>query len=132
MRTEIRKVMSACLLSLIPTFLLWLPFIFRLETFWGIPLPTNGLANIVANYDGPLYLVAAKTLYNIDDIKLNYQFPLSSQYYTAHFPLFPLIIKLFGVITNYPYAMLLTTLFSSILAIYFFEKFVNRFVGKNE
>ena len=132
MRTEIRKVMSACLLSLIPTFLLWLPFIFRLETFWGIPLPTNGLATIVANYDGPLYLVAAKTLYNIDDIKLNYQFPLSSQYYTAHFPLFPLIIKLLGTVTNYPYAMLLTTLLSSILAIYFFEKFVSRFVGKNE
>lgn len=90
------------------------------------------MATIVANYDGPLYLVAAKTLYNKSDIKTNFQFPLSTEYYTAHFPLFPLTVKLFGIATNYPYAMLLATLFSSILAIYFFEKFISKFVDSKE
>ena len=119
-------------MSLIPTFLLWLPFIFRLPAFWSIPLPANGMAVVVSNYDGPLYLVAAKTLYNKNDIKINYQFPLSTEYYTAHFPLFPLMIKALGTVTNYPYAMLMATLFSSILAIYFFEKFIGKFVGYKE
>lgn len=132
MKTQFGKVLTACLMSLIPTFLLWLPFIFRLPAFWSIPLPANGMAVVVSNYDGPLYLVAAKTLYNKNDIKINYQFPLSTEYYTAHFPLFPLMIKALGTVTNYPYAMLMATLFSSILAIYFFEKFIGKFVGYKE
>jgi hypothetical protein len=118
--------------SLVPTALIWLPFFLRLSTFWGIPLPTNGLATIVANYDGPLYLVVAKTLYNKTAIMANYQFPLPTEYYAAHFPLFPLIIKFFGLITNYPYAMLITTLLSSILAIYFFEKLISQYVDKKD
>src|SRR5258705_4377952 len=118
MKTEAGKLLRACLFSLIPTILLWLPFIFRLPSFWSIPLPTTGMATIVANYDGPLYLVAAKTLYNKDAINTNYQFPLSAEYYTAHFPLLPLTIRALGTFTNYPYAMLLATLIGSILAIY--------------
>lgn len=108
--------------SLIPTLLIWLPFFLRLQSFWGFPLPQNGLATIVANFDGPLYIVAAKTLYNKAMIMTSYQFPLATEYYTAHFPLFPLLIKLVGVVTNYPYAMLIVTLLSSILALYFFYK----------
>ncbi len=100
--------------------------------FWNIPLPTNGLATIVSNYDGPLYLVAAKTLYNKTLIGANFQFPLSTEYYTAHFPLFPFLIRLFGIITNYPYAMLIVTLLSSILAIYFFQRLISEYVdGKD-
>ena len=118
--------------SLIPTFLIWLPFFLRLRTFWNIPLPSSGLATIVANYDGPLYLVVAKTLYNKAAIMANYQFPLPTEYYTAHFPLYPLIIKFFGLITNYPYAMLMATLFSSMLAIYFFGKLIAQFVDKRD
>ena len=127
-----QKILKVCLFSLIPTILLWVPFAFRIPKFWNIPLPTNGMATIVSNYDGPLYLVAAKTLYNKNDIKINYQFPLSTEYYTAHFPLFPLMIRALGTFTNYPYAMLLSTIISSILAIYFFEKFISRFVGAKE
>ena len=118
--------------SLIPTFLIWLPFFLRVGTFWNIPLPQNGMATIVANYDGPLYLVAAKTLYNKGLIEASFQFPLPTEYYTAHFPLFPLLIKLFGLVINYPYAMLIVTLLSSILAIYFFMKLISQYVGGKE
>ncbi|MCX6704442.1 MAG: hypothetical protein NTZ07_03275 [Candidatus Woesebacteria bacterium] len=122
----------AALLSLIPTFLIWLPLILRIGTFWNIPLPQNGMATIVANYDGPLYLVVAKTLYNKVQIGANYQFPLPTEYYTAHFPLFPLLIKLFGLATNYPYAMLIVTSLSSILAIYFFMKLISQYVERKD
>ena len=90
------------------------------------------MATIVANYDGPLYLIAAKTLYNKPLIKANYQFPLPTEYYPAHFPLFPILIRIFSIITNYPYSMLIVTLLSSILAIYFFEKLIGNYVDRKD
>jgi Gpi18-like mannosyltransferase len=132
MKGVFKGLAIAAVLSLVPTFLIWLPLILRIGTFWGIPLPQNGMATIVANFDGPLYLVAAKTLYNKAQIGTNYQFPLPTEYYTAHFPLFPLLIKFFGLVTNYPYAMLITTVLSSILAIYFFMKLISQYVERKD
>ena len=132
MKKNIKKFALAAVFSLIPTLLIWLPFMLRAKTLWTIPLSQDGLATIVANYDGPLYIIVAKTLYNTELIKASFQFPLPVEYYAAHFPLFPLLIKLFGIITNYPYSMLIITLLSSILAIYFFSKLVSKFVGKKD
>ena len=120
------------LFSLIPTFTIWLPFFFRLQRFWTIPLPQNGMATIVANYDGPLFLVVAKTFYNLEAIKQNFAFPLPTQYYAAHFPLFPLGIKLLALIAGFPYAMLTVTTLSSILALFFFYKFSSLYLDKNK
>jgi len=128
----VKKIILIILFSLAPTFLIWLPLFLRLESFWSIPLPKDGLATIVSNYDGPLYLVAAKSLYDKDFIKANYQFPLPTEYYTAHFPLFPLLIRTFGVVVNFPYAMLAVTLLSGILTTYFFYKLISDYVeGKD-
>lgn len=122
MRPKVRKYLILIALTLLPVFLVWLPFFTRLKEFWNIPLPGHGMETIVANYDGPLYLIVAKTFYNKEAIKANYQFPLPAEYYTAHFPLFPALIRAFSLITNYPYAMLAVTLISSFLALYFFAK----------
>lgn len=132
MKETIKKLIWASLFSLIPTILIWLPFFLRIPVFWSIPLPTNGLATIVSNYDGPLYLVAAKTMYNKTAIETGFQFPLPTEYYTAHFPLFPILIRIFGMVTNYPYAMLIVTLISSIVAIYFFYRLIEKFVGRRD
>lgn len=117
-----KNLVKLVLITLLPTILIWTPFLLRLNSFWGIPLPKNGMATIVANYDGPLYITIAKSLYQSEIIKANFQFPLPTEYYFAHFPLFPLLIKLVGGLLNFPYAMLLVTVFSSFLAIYFFYK----------
>lgn len=127
MPKKIKNLALISLFSLLPTFFVWLPFILRRPSFWGIPLPQNGLATIVANYDGPLYLVAAKTLYNKGLISTNFQFPLPTEYYSAHFPLFPMLTRLAGAATNYPYAMLIVTLFSGAVATYFFFKLISQF-----
>ncbi|MBI3396990.1 hypothetical protein HY045_00780 [Candidatus Woesebacteria bacterium] len=116
------------LFTVIPTVLLWTPFFARLKDFWGIPLPQNGMGIIVANYDGPLYLVVAKTFYNQDLIKSSFQFPLPTQYYAAHFPLFPLLIRIFAGVMGYPYSMLIVTLISSFLAILFFNRLIKNYV----
>jgi len=129
---KIKTIILVALYSLIPTLLIWLPFAFRLPSFWGIPLPQNGMATIVANYDGPLYLVVAKTFYNKQAIEANYQFPLPTEYYAAHFPLFPLLTRLFAIATNFPYAMLIVTLISGVLASYFFYLLISKYVERKD
>ncbi len=127
------KILSAILaFSILPVIIVWLPFILRLEKFWEIPLGKDGLATIVANYDGPLYIIIAKTLYNTDAIRSAYPISLPVEYYAAHFPLFPLLIRLFSFIGNYPYSMLLTTIMSSVFAFYFFYKLIEKEVKKED
>jgi hypothetical protein len=128
MLEKTKKLIPILVLSLIPTFLIWLPFFLRLKSFWSIPLPSNGMATLVANYDGPIHLIIAKTFYNPEIIKWNFQFPLPLEYYAAHFPLFPFLIKVFSPLAGYPYSMLLVTLASSFLALFFFQKLAREYV----
>ncbi|HJX59038.1 MAG TPA: hypothetical protein VJ481_00575 [Patescibacteria group bacterium] len=128
MLAKITKLAPLIAITLIPVLLVWFPFFLRLASFWGIPLPQNGMATIVANYDGPLYLVTAKSFYNPEIIK-SFEFSLPVQYYAAHFPLFPLLIKLFAAPFGFPYAMLGITIASSFLVVYFFYKFIKEYVN---
>ena len=117
-------------ISAIPTLLVWLPFYLRLKQLWGIPLPGMGMATIVANYDGPLFMVVSKTFYNPDAIKSFFEFPLPVEYYAAHFPLFPSLIRISSLALGYPYAMLFVTLVSGFLALLFFQKLAEDYVGR--
>jgi Gpi18-like mannosyltransferase len=127
---KIQHFFPIILLSIIPTLAIWLPFFLRLDQFWKIPLPPNGMATIVSNYDGPLYLVVAKTLYSTTAIKDTFSFNLPVEYYAAHFPLFPLLIRLSAFAIGYPYSMLLITTLSSIFALYFFHKLISLYTNK--
>lgn len=125
----LKNILPLALLTLIPTLIIWGLFYFKVPTVDNIPLPLNGMETIVANYDGPLYLVVAKTFYDNNAIKTNFQFPLPVEYYAAHFPLFPLLIRGAGLITkNFPYSMLAVTLISSFLALFFFNKLILQYV----
>ena len=131
MKKFLSKFLPVALISLVPTLLLWLPFFLRLTSFWTIPIPKDGMATIVANYDGPLYIAVAKSFYD-PKILSNFNFNLTSNYYAAHFPLFPILIRLFSFPIGYPYSMLLITVLSSILAIYAFSKFIADYVDKKD
>ena len=117
------------LMSVIPTLLLWTPFLLHLKSFWGIPLPGDGMATVAANYDGPLYIVVAKTFYSADAIRQSFSFPLPVEYYAAHFPLFPALIRLFSPVFGYLYSMLFITVAAGALASLYFYHFVKEFVG---
>jgi len=131
MSNKIKSLLVVALLSLLPTLLVWLPFYLRIPEFWNIPLPQKGMATIVSNYDGPLYIVVAKTLYNVEAIVRNYAISLPAEYYAAHFPLFPVLIRIFSYVLGYPYAMLTVTLASSVLATYFFNKLIKQYLSGN-
>src|SRR3990167_10154939 len=127
-----KNLLKILALSLLPTFLIWLPFFLRVKSVWSIPLPSeNGMATIVSNYDGPLFLAVAKSFYN-REILGTFSLALPTEYYAAHFPLFPALIRIFSVAFGYPYAMLFVTVASSFLALYFFFKLAGKFVGEKE
>lgn len=115
-------LLTILLAALIPTILVWSPFFFQFEEVFGVPVAKGGMSTVIANYDGPLYIVVAKSLYNNEFIRNTFSFPLPVQYYAAHFPLYPLLIRLFAPILGYPYSMIFVTLISSVLAFFFFYK----------
>jgi len=73
------------------------------------------------NFDGPLYVIVAKTFYKFlpgDLIAQN--LPLSSNYFAAHLPLYPLLIRLFAFV-GYLKSMLLVNVLATVgLTLFFF------------
>lgn len=108
------------LIVLLSTLILWSPFIFRFNG-WGFDYITK-------SYDGPLYVIPAKTLYDIKKIDvpgkgLIISLPLSPKYFAAHFPLYPFFIRLFKEIRlfgNYLHSMVFVNLLFTILLACFF------------
>jgi len=131
MKEKVSNLLFITIITLIPTIFIWLPFFLRLESVWGIPLPKDGMATVVANYDGPLFIATAKSLYN-PEILNTFEFNLPVEYFAAHFPLYPILIRLLSGIAGYPYAMLIITLLSSFLAIFYFSKLIGDYVSKKD
>lgn len=86
---------------------------------------------MVSNYDGPLYIVAAKSLYNPEIIK-TFPIDIPTEYYAAHFPLFPILIRTFSFALGYPYSMLFVTVLGSILALFAFNKLARGFMKRKD
>jgi len=130
-KATIKTFLILLIFAILPVILIWLPFYLRVNRFWNIPLPQNGMATVVSNFDGPLYIVAAKTLYNPEEIVKNYQFPLKAEYYSAHYPLYPIFIRVFAYLLGSPYSMLFTTILFSFIAILFFYKHAKLYLNES-
>jgi len=127
MKKSLRDCLLIAFISLFSTFLIWLPFFLRLTSFWRMPLPSEGMATIMKNFDGLYYVVIAKSFYRPEIIAKLFSFPLSAGYYAAHFPLYPLLIRFFSPIFGYLWSMLSITLISSVLAAIVFYLFIKEF-----
>lgn len=106
------------LTAIFSTLLVWLPFILGLG---------KGMLTVFANYDGPNYLIIAKTLYSKTLIATSFSSPMPLEYYPAHLPAYPLLIKLFNLFLPGPWAMLSVTLLTTILAAFFFYLLLKKF-----
>jgi len=98
----LKNIFPILLLTIIPTLIIWIIFYFKLPQINNIPLSQT-----------------------------NFQFPLPVEYYAAHFPLFPLLIRGLSAFTKtYPYSMLVITVISSFLALFFFNKLIKNYVNE--
>ena len=118
--TKYKSHFKLIALTLLSTLFFWLIFYFNLPGKIGFG--NVSLETIFANYDGPNYMVIAKCGYNKDCIGPNFSLPLPLEYYPAHFPGYPALIKFFNNFTTGPKAMIFSTLLGSIfLSLILFE-----------
>src|SRR3989304_6850033 len=103
-----RRIQPYCIISavvLLSTLVLWLPFLLHAKSLGPLVFP-NGISlyDVYKNWDGVLYIVVAKTFYNIQNPILQDRLlalPLSPQYFAAHLPLYPFLIWLGSFILGY-------------------------------
>lgn len=99
--------------------------IFTTVSVWIATKLTGGFLSIVSYWDGPNYLYAGITLYDIprnNPWTLYFHYPQS--YFACHLPGFPLLIRFcaFFTVGNYLYADCLAILLSGLLMCYSFRR----------
>lgn len=127
----LKLAISLSLIAIVPVIVVWIPFLARSESVIGVPIPSGGMQTIAANFDGPLYIVVAKSFYNLEYIAANYSFPLPLEYYAAHFPFYPIVIRFFATMIGFPWGMLMASLAGSLISIYYFYLLIRKFVTKD-
>jgi hypothetical protein len=111
----------------VSTLIVWLPFLLQLDTFNGYKIETPGFLTVIKNWDGPLYIIPAKTWYNTNDpLFLQNLVNLPKEYFAAHLPGYPITIWLLAPFVGFLKATVLSTLFFSILLFCFFYYFVKK------
>src|SRR3989344_4742897 len=91
-------------LVIFSTVFVWLLFYLRLPNFWGLNL-SEGPMVLWKNFDGPNYLIIAKTWYNKTAIAAGFSSPLPLEYYPAHWPFYPIVIFILDFFLPGPWAM---------------------------
>lgn len=120
------------LFVLLTSCIAWLPFFPQLSLL-GVYMKGTDTGTVYRNYDGPLYLIVAKTWYEPQEIqKLKIDVPLSPTYYAAHLPLYPAVISFFSIFMGYLKATIFSTVFTTILlALFFYYMVKNLKVSNN-
>lgn len=125
MGKTIRDLLSICIITVILTFLIWLPHILALPNFWGLTF-REGFTTIYRNFDGLEYIVIAKTFYNPSALASIPQ-SLPASYYAAHFPGFSFLILILAPLVGYLKSMLFISLAFTIFSAWAFYFLVKDF-----
>lgn len=127
--TKYRPYLSLSLITLLISLGFWLTFYLNLPGKIGFP-PTT-LETLYANYDGPNYMAISKCGYVKNCISTQFSLPQPLEYYPAHFPGYPAIIKYFSLYMSTPKAMLFSGLLGSLLfTLACYQLFVSYFPQK--
>ena len=131
-----RRIYSYLILTsivLISSLVLWSPFILKTTNLLGIKINEPGFLTIYKHYDGPLYVVPAKTFYNPKAIKnLHLEMTSPTKYFAAHLPLYPALIRLMSLINptgnlRYLKSMVLVNVLATIGLVLFFYYLLKKF-----
>jgi len=116
--TLLHPLLVLVLASLLSASLLYLPFVFHLNSFLGLRYPEKfNFSTILLNFDSLNYITVAKTWYNPQ--KITTLFPNTpANYFPAHFPAYPALIWLIAQIptVDFPHASIIATLITSVTA----------------
>ncbi len=114
--TNVRPYILIFLVAFVSTLFLWLPFI-----------STSNFDTVIRHWDGPLYIIPAKTLYNINDPLIQENIlGLSDKYFAAHLPGYPLTIRALAPLVGYPRATVTATLLATVALFWAFYYVVKK------
>ena len=128
--TKYKSHFKLLALTILSSLLFWLIFYFNLPGKIGFG--NVSLETVFSNYDGPNYMVIAKCGYNKNCIGPNFSLPQSLEYYPAHLPGYPALIKFFNNFTTGPKAMIFSTLLGSIFLSLILFEFLKLFVKEKK
>lgn len=130
---KFRAYLLITFLVIVSTVVLWLPFLLKSPQWAGLSIPASNFEYVLKHFDGPLYVVAAKTLYNPDLISaLGLETSLPPIYFAAHLPMYPLLILIAAPAFGYLKSMLVVNIvFTVLLAILFYEFLKNLKISKH-
>lgn len=128
--TKYKSHFKLLALTILSSLFFWLIFYFNLPSKIGFG--NVSLETVFSNYDGPNYMVISKCGYIKDCIGPNFSLPQPLEYYPAHFPGYPFLIKFFNNFTTGPKAMLFSTLLGSIFLSLILFEFLKLFVKEKK
>lgn len=105
------------------TLLVWAPFLFKSESWLGLPTKGTTMLEIYKQFDGPLYIIPAKTSYDphlIKPLLRDSVLPQEPIYFAAHLPLYPFFIRIFSYMFGYLKSMLIVNIVATILLSWLF------------
>jgi len=123
---KFRHQILLLLITVLSSLTFWLIFYLNVPSLLGFPNTT--LETVFSNYDGPNYMAISKCGYDKNCIGSNFSLPSALEYYPAHFPAYPLLIRLFNYFFSGPKSMIFVTLCGSILLSLTAYNFFNQFV----
>ncbi len=125
MTTKFKDLSILAALTVLLTFLIWLPHILATPNFWGLNF-SQGFGVIYRNYDGVEYITIAKTFYRPELIA---QIPqsLSANYYAAHFPGYSVLILALSPLLGFLKSMLFISLAFTVFSAWIFYFLVKDF-----
>ena len=120
MRPAHREAGILVLVSLLAAVAFYLPFWVQTGPVLGVPFNHDDISVVQRHWDGPLYTVVAKTFYSPDSNVYEWWPNLPSDpvrnYYAAHFPGYPAVIKVLSFPFGYLNGMLVANVIISTLA----------------
>jgi len=113
------------LVTVVSTLVLWTPFIFRQSSWIGLDIKDPDFHYIYKQFDGALYIIPAKTLYEVKKIDIPgigfiLSLPLFPGYFAAHLPLYPILIRLGAAFLGYLKSMIFVNIFFTVILGLFF------------
>ena len=113
-----RPVLTLVVINLLATILVYVPLYENQDGYLKLSFSGLSLDNIYRYWDGPLYLVVAKTFYSVSSPEIAAFADLAPVYYAAHFPGYPATIRLFAFVFGYANGMIAATIAATSLSLW--------------
>ena len=113
-----KPVLTLVVINLLATLLVYVPLYENTDGYIHLAFSGLSLDNIYRYWDGPLYMVVAKTFYQAGAPELLAFTDLSPGYYAAHFPGYPATIRAFSYIFGYANGMIAATIAATSLSLW--------------